>query len=178
MDTRVAAVVKESSPPSIDVLSHRHSPSLPTDLSQFADMNLMTAPSSTETTPRSKRQIQHRPSVSDAHASLDQIVTKRLDPASPLSTTKSSVPHTPELHQTPSVNATDNEARTPLSDYDLSPGLSFGNLTPVPDAFASQVDKDSSSRLTSTASQAAAGGRRKGAVKAFLSGIKNNVALR
>jgi hypothetical protein len=175
------ALVKDSSPIPIDMLSHRHSPSLPTDLSQFANSSPLTAPSSTETTPRSKRQMQHRPTVSDAHSSLDQIISKQTDSPSPLSTTKSSVPHTPELYQTPSVNATDAEARTPLSEFDLSPGVTFVNQTSLPDpslaAAASQSEKDSSSRLTPTTSQAA-GGKRKGAVKAFLHGIKNNVALR
>jgi hypothetical protein len=159
------STTKETSPPSNDIPSHRHSPSLPADLSLYAGLS----PSSPDTTPRSKQiTSRHRPSLSDPHSSNEFTIPKRQEPPSPLSITKSSTPQTPELQETPSFNTTDNEAKTPLSDYELSsPDLASANQSQVLELPRSEKD----------AGQAGGGGKRK-TVKAFFSGIKNNVAMR
>lgn len=157
------STVKGASPTSIELSFHRHSPSLPADLSQFASQ----APSSPDATPRSKQGAsRHRPSLSDPHYSNENSITKRQEPPSPLSITKSSTPQTPELQQTSSFNASDNEAKTPLSEYDLSPDVASANQSQMLELPRSEK-----------AGQVG-GGRKAKAVKAFLHGIKNNVAMR
>lgn len=159
----------DSQPPSLDTPIHRHSPSLPTDLSQFAGP--LQSSDGIETTPRSKRrQNSHRPTTSDSHSSLDQLHVKRADSGESYSpTSKLNLSATPNLHKMSSVNnlASSQTSPSPFSSEQfLSPEKSSRNQQALPSS--ARWDEDNLRPSDQT-------GKRKGSVKAFLHGIKNNV---
>lgn len=180
------------SPPSFDAPVHRHSPSLPADLSQFSATSpqLVTNNSNTST-PRSNRKSSHRPTTSDSHSSLDVIHNKQGGVGNEyLSPTFSSTTQmtSPSLHKTNSMN---DDLK---GGHHQAPSLFPSTLKYDPyldSKIASSGNRfaNSSSNL-STSSGGGAGmrddgvisgssnrgaGKRKGTVKSFLNGIKNNV---